>query len=144
MVFFAGILTIGIAVLAMAQEKAKAQVNKLVLSFGGASVRPPLPGIDLQGIFHVRTVPDARHINEWIERGNPFLAGMYRYSGFQPVKPKTRAVVSGRRSGSVLNRSHDPGRTGRFALGDPLRPLVSRGSPPSGNFGCEIARLQPM
>ena len=69
--------------------------DKLVLSPGATSVRPPLPGIDLPGIFHVRTVPDARAINEWIERGNPFLAGMYRYSGFQAIKPKTRAVVIG-------------------------------------------------
>jgi NADPH-dependent 2,4-dienoyl-CoA reductase/sulfur reductase-like enzyme/rhodanese-related sulfurtransferase len=69
--------------------------DKLVLSPGAASVRPPLPGIDLPGIFHVRTVPDARQINEWIERGSPFLSGMYRYSGFQTVKQKTRAVVIG-------------------------------------------------
>jgi len=69
--------------------------DKLVLSPGGVSVRPPLPGIDLPGIFHVRTVPDARQINEWIERGSPFLTGMNRYSGFQTVKPKTRAVVIG-------------------------------------------------
>jgi NADPH-dependent 2,4-dienoyl-CoA reductase/sulfur reductase-like enzyme/rhodanese-related sulfurtransferase len=69
--------------------------DKLVLSPGGVSVRPPLPGIDLPGIFHVRTVPDARQINEWIEKGSPFLAGMYRYSGFQTVKPKLRAVVIG-------------------------------------------------
>lgn len=69
--------------------------DKLVLSPGGVSVRPPLPGIDLPGIFHVRTVPDARHIIEWVERGNSFLAGMYSYSGFQAVKPKTRAVVIG-------------------------------------------------
>ena len=69
--------------------------DKLVLSPGAVSVRPPLPGIDLPGIFHVRTVPDARHINEWIERGNPFLSGMYRYSGFQAVRPKIRAVVIG-------------------------------------------------
>ncbi len=69
--------------------------DKLVLSPGAVSVRPPLPGVDLPGIFHVRTVPDARYINEWIERGNPFLAGMYRYSGFQAIKPKLRAVVIG-------------------------------------------------
>lgn len=69
--------------------------DKLVLSPGAASVHPPLPGIDLPGIFHVRTVPDARAIREWVERGNPFLAGIYRYSGFQVVKPKTRAVVVG-------------------------------------------------
>jgi len=69
--------------------------DKLVLSPGAASVRPPLPGIDLPGIFGVRTVPDVRAICEWVERGNPFLAGMYKYSGFQAVRPKTRAVVVG-------------------------------------------------
>ena len=69
--------------------------DKLVLSPGAASVRPPLPGIDLPGIFQVRTVPDARAIREWIERGSLFLAGMHKYSGFQTVRPKTRAVVIG-------------------------------------------------
>jgi len=69
--------------------------DKLVLSPGAASVRPPLPEIDLPGIFHVRTVPDARAIREWVEQGSPFLAGIYRYSGFQAIKPKTRAVVVG-------------------------------------------------
>ena len=69
--------------------------DKLVLSPGAESVRPPLPGIDLPGIFHVRTVPDALKIREWLEKGSPFLAGMHRYSGFQTVRPKTRAVVAG-------------------------------------------------
>jgi NADPH-dependent 2,4-dienoyl-CoA reductase/sulfur reductase-like enzyme/rhodanese-related sulfurtransferase len=69
--------------------------DKLVLSPGAASVRPPLPGIDLPGIFHVRTVPDARTIREWIEKGTTFLAGMYNYSGIQFVKPTRRAVVIG-------------------------------------------------
>jgi NADPH-dependent 2,4-dienoyl-CoA reductase/sulfur reductase-like enzyme/rhodanese-related sulfurtransferase len=69
--------------------------DKLVLSPGAISVRPPLPGIDLPGIFHVRTVPDAREICEWIEKGNPFLAGIHRYSGFQTLRPKPRAVVIG-------------------------------------------------
>ncbi len=69
--------------------------DKLVLSPGAISVRPPLPGLDLPGIFHVRTVPDAREICEWIEKGNPFLAGIHRYSGFQTLRPKPRAVVIG-------------------------------------------------
>ena len=69
--------------------------DKLVLSPGAPSVRPPLPGIDLPGIFQVRTVPDARTIREWIERGTTFLAGMYSYSGIQFVKPPRRAVVIG-------------------------------------------------
>jgi NADPH-dependent 2,4-dienoyl-CoA reductase/sulfur reductase-like enzyme/rhodanese-related sulfurtransferase len=69
--------------------------DKLVLSPGAPSIRPPLPGIDLPGIFAVRTVPDARAIREWIEKGTLFLAGMHRYSGFQTVRPTTRAVVVG-------------------------------------------------
>ena len=76
-------------------EESTESYDKLVLSPGAASVRPPLPGIDLPGIFHVRTVPDARKIREWIEKGSPFLAGMHQYSGFQTVRPKTRAVVVG-------------------------------------------------
>ena len=76
-------------------EESIESYDKLVLSPGAASVRPPLPGIDLPGIFHVRTVPDARKIKEWIEQGSPFLAGMDRYSGFQTVRPKTRAVIVG-------------------------------------------------
>ena len=63
--------------------------DKLVLSPGATSVHPPLPGIDLPGIFHVRTVPDARTIREWIAGGTTFLAGMANYSGIQMVKPAT-------------------------------------------------------
>jgi len=69
--------------------------DKLVLSPGAPSIHPPLPGIDLPGIFPVRTVPDAREIREWIERGTSFLAGMEKYSGFQTVRPKRYAVVVG-------------------------------------------------
>src|ERR1700758_2815501 len=47
--------------------------DKLVLSPGAPSVHPPLPGIDLPGIFQVRTVPDVRRIREWIEKGTMFL-----------------------------------------------------------------------
>jgi NADPH-dependent 2,4-dienoyl-CoA reductase/sulfur reductase-like enzyme/rhodanese-related sulfurtransferase len=69
--------------------------DKLVLSPGAPSVHPPLPGIDLPGIFHVRTVPDVRAIREWVEKGTSFLQGMYTYSGIQMVKPVRRAVVVG-------------------------------------------------
>jgi NADPH-dependent 2,4-dienoyl-CoA reductase/sulfur reductase-like enzyme/rhodanese-related sulfurtransferase len=41
--------------------------DALVLSPGAAPVRPPLAGIDLPGIFTLRTVPDSRRIREWIE-----------------------------------------------------------------------------
>lgn len=60
--------------------------DKLVLSPGGSSVRPPLPGIDLPGIFHVRTVPDARAVREWIARDD---------QAKEAAKTKRRAVVVG-------------------------------------------------
>ena len=40
--------------------------DALVLSPGAAAVRPPLPGIDLPGIFVLRTIPDSRDIRSWI------------------------------------------------------------------------------
>lgn len=42
--------------------------DALVLSPGAAAVRPPLPGIDLPGIFVVRTIPDSRQIRAWIDK----------------------------------------------------------------------------
>ena len=82
--------------------------DKLVLSPGAPSVRPPLPGIDLPGIFQVRTVPDARAIREWIERGTAFLAGMYNYSG-HPVRQAGAARGGHRRR---LHRPRDGGEPG--------------------------------
>jgi len=38
----------------------------LVLSPGAAPIRPPLPGVDLPGVFAVRTIPDTRQIRAWI------------------------------------------------------------------------------
>jgi NADPH-dependent 2,4-dienoyl-CoA reductase/sulfur reductase-like enzyme len=68
--------------------------DKLVLSPGAAPIRPPLPGIDLPGIFSVRTVPDARHIKQWLDRGAA-PSGMDSYTGFQTVTKPQRAVVVG-------------------------------------------------
>jgi NADPH-dependent 2,4-dienoyl-CoA reductase/sulfur reductase-like enzyme/rhodanese-related sulfurtransferase len=39
----------------------------LVLAPGAAPIRPPLPGIDLPGIFALRTIPDSRRIRSWID-----------------------------------------------------------------------------
>ena len=69
--------------------------DKLVLSPGAAPIRPPLPGIDLPGIFSVRTVPDARHIREWLD-SDMLNTGMNEYSGANTIaKPKNAVVVGG-------------------------------------------------
>jgi len=51
-------------------ELVEERYDKLVLSPGAAALRPPLPGIDLPGIFTVRTIPDAREIRAWIDARN--------------------------------------------------------------------------
>ena len=38
----------------------------LVLSPGAAPIRPSLPGVELHGVFAVRTIPDTRRIRSWI------------------------------------------------------------------------------
>lgn len=45
--------------------------DKLVLTTGGAPTRPSLPGLDLQGIFTLRTVEDAVAIRQWIDQKKP-------------------------------------------------------------------------
>ncbi len=44
--------------------------DALVLSPGAAPLKPKLTGIDLPGIFTVRTIPDTRKIVDWIETQN--------------------------------------------------------------------------
>jgi NADPH-dependent 2,4-dienoyl-CoA reductase/sulfur reductase-like enzyme/rhodanese-related sulfurtransferase len=66
--------------------------DKLVLSPGAAPIRPPLPGIDLPGIFSVRTIPDARNISAWISRHD---LPDYSETGLQAVTKAKRAVVVG-------------------------------------------------
>ncbi len=42
--------------------------DKLALSPGAEPVKPPIPGVDLEGIFTVRSVPDTDRIKEYIQR----------------------------------------------------------------------------
>jgi NADPH-dependent 2,4-dienoyl-CoA reductase/sulfur reductase-like enzyme/rhodanese-related sulfurtransferase len=52
--------------------------DKLVLSPGAVPVKPPIPGIDLPGIFTVRNVPDTDKIQEHLQRnksGHALIVG---------------------------------------------------------------------
>jgi NADPH-dependent 2,4-dienoyl-CoA reductase/sulfur reductase-like enzyme/rhodanese-related sulfurtransferase len=40
--------------------------DALVLAPGASPIRPPLPGLDLPGVFALRSIPDSRAIREWI------------------------------------------------------------------------------
>ena len=80
--------------------------DKLVLSPGAASVHPPLPGIDLPGIFHVRTVPDARTIREWIERRHDVSGGNVQLLRHPDGEAGAARGGGGRR----VHRSRDGGK----------------------------------
>jgi NADPH-dependent 2,4-dienoyl-CoA reductase/sulfur reductase-like enzyme/rhodanese-related sulfurtransferase len=69
--------------------------DTLVLSPGAAPIWPALPGIDLPGIFKVRTVPDVHVIREWMEGHVTDPSGLDTYTGTQTVLPARRAVVVG-------------------------------------------------
>lgn len=48
-------------------EERREPYTRLLLAPGARAVRPPLPGIDLPGIFVLRTIPDSEHIRAWID-----------------------------------------------------------------------------
>ncbi len=42
--------------------------DALVLATGAQALRPPILGLDLPGVFTLRTVPDTRRVRAWMER----------------------------------------------------------------------------
>jgi NADPH-dependent 2,4-dienoyl-CoA reductase/sulfur reductase-like enzyme/rhodanese-related sulfurtransferase len=50
--------------------KYRERYDALVLAPGAEPIRPPLPGIDLPGIYSLRTIPDSRDIKNWIIQSN--------------------------------------------------------------------------
>ena len=69
--------------------------DKLVLSPGARSIRPPMTRIDLPGVFKVRTVPGMKGTKEWLEGHDPYASGMHTHTGYQTVVPLKRAIVVG-------------------------------------------------
>ncbi|MFN8456457.1 MAG: FAD-dependent oxidoreductase [Anaerolineae bacterium] len=45
--------------------------DRLILTTGGVAVKPPIPGLDLPGIFTLRTVEDAVAIQAWLAEKQP-------------------------------------------------------------------------
>ena len=62
--------TIAVKDLAAGVEREESY-DALVLSPGAAPIRPPMPGVDLPGIFAVRTIPDSISIRSWIAQRQP-------------------------------------------------------------------------
>lgn len=45
--------------------------DALVLAPGAAPIRPPIQGVDLPGVFAVRTIPDSLRIRAWLDERSP-------------------------------------------------------------------------
>jgi NADPH-dependent 2,4-dienoyl-CoA reductase/sulfur reductase-like enzyme len=45
--------------------------EKLLIATGASAVKPPIPGMDLPGVFTVRSLADAQHIHRFIEQRHP-------------------------------------------------------------------------
>lgn len=50
--------------------------DELLLTAGGTPVRPPFPGVELPGVFALRTVEDALAIRGWVEERRPAHAAI--------------------------------------------------------------------
>lgn len=62
--------------------------DKLVLATGAVAIRPPLPGIDLQNVFMLRTLEDGIAIRNFIDWG-------YEQHGESPRRPRVVIVGAG-------------------------------------------------
>jgi len=51
--------------------------DKLILATGGRAIFPPIPGVDLEGVFTVRTSSDAVNIRDWVKEKKAKNAVVY-------------------------------------------------------------------
>ena len=71
------------------------------LSPGAVPVRPALPGVDLAGVFTLRTIPDSRAIRAWIQ-GSPRQEGGH-------CRRRVHRIGNGRESGAPRPEGRDRG-----------------------------------
>jgi NADPH-dependent 2,4-dienoyl-CoA reductase/sulfur reductase-like enzyme/rhodanese-related sulfurtransferase len=72
----------------------KEPYDALVVSTGARAIRPPLPGIDLPGIFVLRTIPDSRQIRRAVENASHAVVVGGGYVGFEMAENLIRRGLS--------------------------------------------------
>ncbi|MCK5552890.1 MAG: FAD-dependent oxidoreductase [Deltaproteobacteria bacterium] len=68
--------------------------DALVLSTGASAIRPPLEGIDLPGIFVLRTIPDSREIRSAVENASHAVVVGGGYVGLEMAENLARRGLS--------------------------------------------------
>jgi NADPH-dependent 2,4-dienoyl-CoA reductase/sulfur reductase-like enzyme/rhodanese-related sulfurtransferase len=58
----------------LTEEEYEETYDKLILSPGAGPIKPPVPGMELENVFSLRTIPDSDRINAYIERRKPSIA----------------------------------------------------------------------
>ncbi len=66
--------------------------DALVLATGARAIRPPLPGIDLPGIFVLRTIPDSLKIRRAVVVGGGFIGLEMVNQVLPPLDQKWRTL----------------------------------------------------
>jgi NADPH-dependent 2,4-dienoyl-CoA reductase/sulfur reductase-like enzyme len=83
-------------------EEFSVPYDQLVIATGGRAIRPPIPGVELNGVFMLRTVEDGAAVNEFIAHQRPSRAVMIG-GGYIGVEV-TEAFLQRGLQTTVLNR----------------------------------------
>jgi NADPH-dependent 2,4-dienoyl-CoA reductase/sulfur reductase-like enzyme/rhodanese-related sulfurtransferase len=75
-------------------EVRRESYDALVLATGAQAIRPPLPGIDLPGIFVLRTIPDSRKIRQAVLRASRALVVGAGFIGIEMAENLARRGLS--------------------------------------------------
>ncbi len=85
---------------AEASENKIISYDRLIISSGGSTIVPPIPGIDSSNVFQFRNVEDARKLKDHIDKNNPKKAviigggqiGMLMAEAFNKIEIKTSLI----------------------------------------------------
>jgi len=69
--------------------------DELVIATGARPIRPPLPGIDADGVFGIQTIPDGRRVLDALAAGRPTKKAIVVGAGFIGIEIAEALVAQG-------------------------------------------------
>lgn len=92
-------------------KKKTMKYDKLVLATGGTPFIPPMDGVDLEGVFKIRTIEDGVKVKEWAENAKSAIitgAGLIGIEIAYALKQKGLKVTLTEMLPQIVPRSLDP------------------------------------